>query len=370
MLDHKLHAQSNFYLTDTLVGASGFKFADTSSLEQINQRYLLGFFEPGELSSRQGPGKRCILNNVQCQDDNESYVMTDEEAWLCPARVRGFSLSSKRWAFFRVEDIRDVEFKADAFNLLEMEPLLKDTIRALVEMHGSPMPQFDDFIAGKGKGIILSLEGPPGSGKTLTAGKWKWVVRNVILNWLITESVAELTHKPLYAIGAGELGTMGGHAEAALRVIFARATEWGAVLLLDEADLFLTKRTQDDMERNAFVTVFLRTLEYYEGILFLTSNRVEEFDPAFSSRIHLKARFAAPTSTTRALIWKNLLTTVEGCQEWDRSVFERLGHDLDLNGREIKNLIRPALTVAVSKGIPLSEEILRLIYSINRGYSN
>jgi SpoVK/Ycf46/Vps4 family AAA+-type ATPase len=155
-------------------------------------------------------------------------------------------------------------------------------------------------------------------------------------------------------------------AEPVLRQIFDRATKWGAVLLLDEADLFLTKRTQDDMKRNAFVTIFLRQLEYYQGILFLTSNRVEEFDPAFSSRIHLKARFEAPTSATRAAIWKNLLRTVEGCEDWDQKTFDRLGSDLDLNGREIKNLIRPALSVAASKGQPLSEQILRLIYGINR----
>jgi SpoVK/Ycf46/Vps4 family AAA+-type ATPase len=171
-----------------------------------------------------------------------------------------------------------------------------------------------------------------------------------------------LTHKPLYSIGAGELGSMAEVAEPVLRQIFDRATEWGAVLLLDEADLFLTKRTQKDMKRNAFVTIFLRQLEYYQGILFLTSNRIEGFDPAFASRIHLKARFTASTVETRAAIWKNLLVTVEGCQGWGQDVFDRLGNDLDLNGREIKNLIRPALTVATYEGVPLSKEIIRLIY--------
>ncbi len=171
MLDHKLHAQSNFSLTDKLVGASGFNFSDSSPLERINQYFRVSFFGDDGLSSRQGPGKRCILNNVQCHDDDGTYEITDEEAWLCPARVRGFSLRSKTWAFFRVEDVRDVEFREEAFHLLEMDHVLKDTIRALVEMHGTNMPHFDDFITGKGKGVIMSLEGPPGSGKTLTAGE-------------------------------------------------------------------------------------------------------------------------------------------------------------------------------------------------------
>ena len=86
MLDHKLHAESNFYLTDKLVGASGFNFADSSSLDRINKYYHASLFGLGALSSRQGPGKRCILNSVQCHDDDEDYEMTDEEAWLSPAQ--------------------------------------------------------------------------------------------------------------------------------------------------------------------------------------------------------------------------------------------------------------------------------------------
>ena len=62
-------------------------------------------------------------------------------------------------------------------------------------------------------------------------------------------------------------------------------TIWGCVVLLDEADVFLEERTQTDLQRNALVSVFLRVLEYYEGILILTSNRVGIFDEAFMSRV-------------------------------------------------------------------------------------
>jgi hypothetical protein len=50
---------------------------------------------------------------------------------------------------------------------------------------------------------------------------------------------------------------------------------WGAILLLDEADVFLEKRNMHDIHRNALVSIFLRQLEYFQGILFLTTNRVE-----------------------------------------------------------------------------------------------
>lgn len=45
------------------------------------------------------------------------------------------------------------------------------------------------------------------------------------------------------------------------------------MVLLDESDVFLEEREKTDLKRNALVSVFLRALEYYEGILILTSNR-------------------------------------------------------------------------------------------------
>lgn len=51
--------------------------------------------------------------------------------------------------------------------------------------------------------------------------------------------------------------------------------------------MFLAKRDKTDLRRNAVTSVFLRSLEYYAGILFLTTNRVGGIDPAFKSRIQL-----------------------------------------------------------------------------------
>lgn len=72
---------------------------------------------------------------------------------------------------------------------------------------------------------------------------------------------------------------------------FRLAYKWGCVLLLDEADIFLAKRNKSDLRRNAVTSVFLRSLEYYAGILFLTTNRVGSIDPAFKSRIQLSLYF-------------------------------------------------------------------------------
>lgn len=102
------------------------------------------------------------------------------------------------------------------------------------------------------------LHGPPGTGKTLTA-----------------EGISELLKCPLYMVSVGELGTDSRFLEAELQKILDICHAWGAILLLDEADVFLEKRTMNDVHRNALVSIFLRQLEYFQGILFLTTNRVQ-----------------------------------------------------------------------------------------------
>ena len=61
--------------------------------------------------------------------------------------------------------------------------------------------------------------------------------------------------------------------ESRLEEHFQLAHRWGCILLLDEADVFLEARSKTDLKRNAIVSVFLRLLEFYPGILFLTTNR-------------------------------------------------------------------------------------------------
>jgi len=72
--------------------------------------------------------------------------------------------------------------------------------------------------------------------------------------------------------------------------VFARVTRWNAVLQFDECEIFLSKRGQD-LERSAIVGIFLRLLDYYEGILFLTSNRPEVIDEAILSRVMLRLTY-------------------------------------------------------------------------------
>jgi len=97
-------------------------------------------------------------------------------------------------------------------------------------------------------------------------------------------------------------------------------------------------------------TVFLRILEYYQGILFLTTNRISSFDRAFMSRIHLALHYPTLTRHSRRELWYLFLKRASP----DSAKALRQTGALDkfaaeiLNGRQIKNLVRTASALALS----------------------
>jgi len=179
---------------------------------------------------------------------------------------------------------------------------------------------FKDIITGKSGGCIFLLHGPPGTGKTLTC-----------------ESVSELMKHPLYSITSGELGTNVDMLEKKLVQILEIAEKWNAVVLIDEADVFMEKRTTEDIQRNAMVGVFLRLLERYDGVMFLTTNRENTIDEAFKSRISVSLKYDYLTKEQKIAIWKNLLNA--SGMIYNTENIERICN-YDFNGRQIKNIIR------------------------------
>jgi hypothetical protein len=76
-------------------------------------------------------------------------------------------------------------------------------------------------------------------------------------------------------ISVADVGVIVESVEEKMKNYFELATMWNAVLLIDEADILLESRSLEAgiIDRNAMVSVFLKILEYYEGILLLTTNR-------------------------------------------------------------------------------------------------
>ncbi|KAF8892879.1 P-loop containing nucleoside triphosphate hydrolase protein [Infundibulicybe gibba] len=256
-----------------------------------------------------------------------------EDLLITSTVVFGFSLADKIWLEFDVEKIQDVDWNQDAFENLVLPPGRKHLLQSLVEAHHRGIG-FDDFIKGKGHGLVVNLFGPPGVGKTFSA-----------------EATSEHVKRPLYVIGGGDLGTKAADLDAALEKVFDVATAWKAIVLIDEADVFLERRSLHDLERNAMVAVFLRHVEYYRGILFLTTNRVQAFDEAFLSRIHVAMHFHELTVESKAQVWTAFLKKIapnarEPMDEAQIAELARRG----VNGRQIKNAVRTAVSLAGGRG--------------------
>ncbi|KAI9803210.1 MAG: hypothetical protein M1825_002001 [Sarcosagium campestre] len=282
------------------------------------------------------------------RDDPKILPLTEEQLLTCVATVRGYSLKSKRWLSFLVNSITDIEWSDAAFESLVIPADSKELILGFAESQAKHKETFDDVIQGKGKGIIMLLHGPPGVGKTLTA-----------------ESVAETMRVPLYTMGAGDLGLDPAGIEEALSDMMEMATRWNAVLLLDEADVFLEQRTLHDLERNKMVSIFLRVLEYYEGILFLTSNRVQTFDAAFQSRIHVSLEYPELTAKSRRQVWAKFLSSSPVASEISDKQLDKLA-EMAMNGRQIKNVLKTAQLLASRKKSLLKYEHVASVVDITK----
>lgn len=169
--------------------------------------------------------------------------------------------------------------------------------------------------------------------------------------------------KPMYSMSAGELGNNADEVEKNLRRVLELSTRWSAVLLLDECDVFLERRSSSSLKGNKLVSIFLRLLEYYQGVMFLTTNRVSSFDPAFESRIHLIINYPKLDSTSRLHIWNTFAKPgSKGCGLSEDQVkqFARV----ELNGRQIKNVIKTARLLAVSEESELGPNHVNTVLAI------
>ena len=269
-----------------------------------------------------------------------------------------------------------IVFQEQAFEQLVLADDKKELIRAVARNAGGGAQWDDDdgeendgddkeevgldVVANKGGASIFLLHGPPGCGKTLTA-----------------EAIAELLRKPLYIVTAGDLGITAAEVEKTLGAVLELCQTWDALVLIDEADIFLEARNSAEIQRNALVCVMLRLLEYYSGCLFLSSNRAAgSIDAAIASRITVMLSYPSLDVAGRAKVWKNLIelipvqpageaTTKNSRKassyrvDFSEADFQDLASKYELNGRQIKNSIVLARALARERGKPLEMPILQ-----------
>ncbi|KAH8760422.1 hypothetical protein F5883DRAFT_680932 [Diaporthe sp. PMI_573] len=242
---------------------------------------------------------------------------------LMPLHINGFDFRTKKWESLLIDRIREPKWNKKAFVQLMLPLPTKEMIKAMVLTQGK-VTDSDDFIEGKG-GALLTFT-----------------------------SVAELAERPLYRVTCGDIGTDADSMERYLETVLYLGKTWNCVILFDEADIYLEERSLYDIHRNSVVSVFLRILEYYEGIIILTSNRVGTFDEAFKSRIQIAIHY----------------------RDLSRADFEELNDRLDdlseleMNGRQIRNAIaaakRQALFLKQSLGWRHFDNVINIAGSFSK----
>jgi hypothetical protein len=115
------------------------------------------------------------------------------------------------------------------------------------------------------------------------------------------------------------------------------------------------------------VSVMLRLVEYHQGILFLTSNRIDSLDSAFQTRITLALKYEALDVDGRKQVWSNLLETSGFGSKLDSFDVKALAVHT-LNGREVKNSLRLAMALAADNDGDLTQELLMEAATVVNGY--
>ncbi|RYP17984.1 hypothetical protein DL765_004203 [Monosporascus sp. GIB2] len=292
-------------------------------------------------------------DTVMMLDKHKGVDPNNDNFLLLPPRILGYATREKLWTQFLVDSVkpgggkRPQKFR----EVLQLDETYKRLIESLVmSFSRNSDKQLADIIEGKGKGLYILLYGPPGVGKTLTA-----------------ETIAEATGRPLFAVSVAEIGLNPSQAEQNFERLYRLATTWEAVLLLDDADIFLEARNPAlGACRNALVTILLRVLEYFQGIIIMTTNRITGIDVAVLSRMSLCVRYKGLTPEQGEAIFKYFLDRIPPELIYERGSIDEFIKESDLwhgfNGRQIRNVVSTALSVAqyeAQNPSPLVSEELR-----------
>ena len=283
-----------------------------------------------------GQGKRQGLASLQFwskkfvrEDDPE-----DESEKMVPLPihpvVRAFNLGTHGYNDIHIGNLEEYQYDSKVIDKLVLPAEHKDLVDALT---GGAIKRMSDIIKGKAQGIIVLASGKPGTGKTLTA-----------------EVYSETIKRPLYMVQCSQLGTDEEALEKLLSEVLERATRWRAILLIDESDVYIHERG-DDIQQNAIVGVFLRLLEYFNGILFLTTNRETVIDDAIISRVTAHVRYDVPDNDAdKKRLW-TILCTQYGVEATPELLKEALRDFPKISGRSIRQLIRLGRFMADKEGV-------------------
>lgn len=202
------------------------------------------------------------------------------------------------------------------------------------------------------KGMAVLFYGEPGTGKTETVYQ-----------------LAKSTGRSIFQVDISETRSMWfGESQRLVKKIFSdyyelkkTEKEW-PILLFNEADAVIGKRKAAGSSRiadteNSIQNILLEELERFQGILFATTNLVDNMDAAFERRFLFKICFDKPEIETAAEIWKIKLPFINHEQAIE------LAANYPFSGGEIENIARRCLLKEILDGKDISFKQLKTICS-------
>jgi hypothetical protein len=190
-------------------------------------------------------------------------------------------------------------------------------------------------------GVRALFTGPSGTGKTLA-----------------TRILAAALGMDLYRVDlAAVVNKYIGETEKNLHRILSRAEALDVILLLDEGDALLGRRTEvrsaNDRYANLETNYLLQRLEHYQGIVIVTSNLGDNIDPAFQRRMDIVVPFFSPQAQERLQIFRRHLPETNAI---DPAYLHRVATRCSLNGGQIRNAVLHASVLALEQPSMVCDE--------------
>ena len=336
------HRNTDWSRKNVVVLSSGGGWARLVNDEEIIKERALTLDASGDILGKY-LRKAGRSNNYNSKVENATEALQSDipHGMFTDLPVQGyvlmFHLDLHQHLWVHVDDMQPYAYQPELKDKLILPPEQTDLIDILTAEMDVLM---DDIVEGKSGGTTVLCAGPPGVGKTLTA-----------------EVYAEIIKRPLYRVHSGQLGLNVAEMETALKNTLTRAQRWGAVMLIDEADVYI-KRRDDNIAANAVVGVFLRVLEYFNGLLFLTTNRVDDIDEAIISRCIALIKYHQPNLEDRRKIWRVMT------EQFGLAIDHDLIHHLaelfpDASGRDIKGLAKLVAKYCHHKAVPPTLDVFK-----------